>query len=265
MNINKSFKSLTAATIFSMVLSPLMPVVANAAPLDSVSPATSVTSPVSGSTVSGTVTITATASDIFSSCVVRIFGQSYDVSVLGSTHSGGNVFNCGTNMDAVYAAQHGTNVSRMQSYLIPSTYTGVTKVDFYVDGALIGTDTTSPYDFNWNTASTTNGSHSIQAKAFDGRNTGSSSIINVSVNNVGNPTPTPTPNPPPTTTTPSTTTIKYKNYKTIKELREVTKKLNKILKKERDQEMRGFITELINDINTKTQSYAFLESMEDDD
>jgi hypothetical protein len=44
---------------------------------------------------------------------------------------------------------------------------GVTKVEFYVDGALKATDTTAPYAFDWNTLSETPGSHTLKAVAYD--------------------------------------------------------------------------------------------------
>jgi hypothetical protein len=51
---------------------------------------------------------------------------------------------------------------------------GVTKVEFYVDGALASTDTASPFVFTWNTAGVSNGSHSLMAKAYDAANNVSS-------------------------------------------------------------------------------------------
>jgi len=61
---------------------------------------------------------------------------------------------------------------------------GVTKVEFYVDGALKSTDTTSPYSYSWDSSSVANGSHSLTAKAYDAAlNVGTSSAINVTVNN----------------------------------------------------------------------------------
>ena len=51
-------------------------------------------------------------------CIVTLFGQQYDVTTLRSTHSGGDIFKCGTDMTAVYQNRHGTNLSRMQPYLI---------------------------------------------------------------------------------------------------------------------------------------------------
>jgi len=93
---------------------------------DTTLPTVSVTSPTAGSTVSGTVSINATASD---------------------------------------------NV-------------GVTKVEFYVDGALRSTDTTSPYSWSWNTTTFANSAHTIVAKAYDAANNiGSSGNISVTVNN----------------------------------------------------------------------------------
>jgi fibronectin type 3 domain-containing protein len=95
-------------------------------PADSTAPTTSLTNPTSGASVSGTTTVTASASD---------------------------------------------NVA-------------VTKVDFYLDGALIASDTTAPYSFGWTTTASSNGSHSLQSKAYDAAsNTGSSSVVTVTVNN----------------------------------------------------------------------------------
>ena len=61
---------------------------------------------------------------------------------------------------------------------------GVKKVEFYVDGVLQTTDTTSPWSFKWNTASLTNGVHTLSAWAYDASgNMGQSSTISVSVFN----------------------------------------------------------------------------------
>lgn len=57
----------------------------------------------------------------------------------------------------------------------------VTKVEFYVDGALKGTDTSSPYSYSWD-ASLVTGSHSITAKAYDGVNPAvTSSAVSVTI------------------------------------------------------------------------------------
>jgi hypothetical protein len=94
---------------------------------DTTPPTTSITAPANGATVSGTVSVTASASD---------------------------------------------NV-------------GVSKVEFYLDGALKSTDTTSPYAWSWDTTTVTNASHTLVAKAYDAAgNVGTSATITVTVNNV---------------------------------------------------------------------------------
>ena len=95
---------------------------------DTTPPTTSITSPANGATVSGTVTVSANASD---------------------------------------------NV-------------GVSRVELYVDGALAGTDTSSPYQIAWNTTATSNGPHTLQTRAYDAAgNNGSSVSVGVTVNNGG--------------------------------------------------------------------------------
>lgn len=44
---------------------------------------------------------------------------------------------------------------------------GVSRVEFYVDGVLVGTDTTAAYSLSLNSTTLANGSHSLTAKAFD--------------------------------------------------------------------------------------------------
>jgi hypothetical protein len=43
----------------------------------------------------------------------------------------------------------------------------VARVEFYADGALIGTDTSSPYSVSWNTSTLASGAHTLSAKAYD--------------------------------------------------------------------------------------------------
>src|SRR5262249_46115084 len=60
----------------------------------------------------------------------------------------------------------------------------VTKVEFYLDGALQSTDTVSPYSWSWNTQTATNGAHALVAKAYDASpNIGTSATVNVTVSN----------------------------------------------------------------------------------
>lgn len=94
---------------------------------DTVAPATAITSPADGAVVSGTTTVTASASD---------------------------------------------NV-------------GVTNVEFYLDGVLQGSDTTSPFTWSWNTTAAANGLHNLSSRAYDAAgNNASSTTVTVTVNNV---------------------------------------------------------------------------------
>ena len=101
-------------------------------PPDTTPPSVSITSPAGGASVSGTTTISASASD---------------------------------------------NV-------------GVTRVDFFVDGVLLSSDTSSPYSASWNTTSATNATHSLTARAFDAANNQTTSgAVSVTVNNTAPPPP----------------------------------------------------------------------------
>jgi hypothetical protein len=61
---------------------------------------------------------------------------------------------------------------------------GVTRVEFYVDGALKGSDTASPWSYAFNSTSVANGTHALTAKAFDAAgNSTLSSPVSFSVNN----------------------------------------------------------------------------------
>ncbi len=59
---------------------------------------------------------------------------------------------------------------------------GVVKVEYYVDGALKGTATASPYTFAFNATTLTNGSHALIAKAYDAAgNVGTSAAVSFTV------------------------------------------------------------------------------------
>jgi len=99
---------------------------AGGSPSDTQPPTVSISAPASGATLTGTVSVTASASD---------------------------------------------NV-------------GVTKVEFYLDGALKSTDTTSPYAWSFDTTTAANGSHTLSAKAYDAAgNVGTSTSVSVTVSN----------------------------------------------------------------------------------
>jgi hypothetical protein len=61
---------------------------------------------------------------------------------------------------------------------------GITKVEFYLDGALQGTSTAAPYSWTWNTTASADGGHSLTTKAYDAAgNIGTSAPVSVTVDN----------------------------------------------------------------------------------
>lgn len=63
---------------------------------------------------------------------------------------------------------------------------GVAKVEFYVDGVLKSTDTSSPYTYSWDTTTASDASHALSAKAYDAAatpNSKTSASVSVNVDN----------------------------------------------------------------------------------
>ncbi len=58
---------------------------------------------------------------------------------------------------------------------------GVARVEFSVDGVLLGTDPSSPYTSTWNASAVTPGAHTIRAQAFNGAGLSSASSVSVTV------------------------------------------------------------------------------------
>lgn len=62
--------------------------------------------------------------------------------------------------------------------------TGVTRVDFWLDGGIVATRTSAPYAFSWDTSSAVDGEHLLEVRAHDAAgNTGSSGERTVTVAN----------------------------------------------------------------------------------
>ncbi len=65
----------------------------------------------------------------------------------------------------------------------------VDKVEFYVDGSLVGSSTAAPFSYTWNSALVANGGHTVTAKAYDDAgNTTTSPGAAFTVANYANPT-----------------------------------------------------------------------------
>jgi hypothetical protein len=189
---------------------------------DTTPPTTSITAPTSGATVSATTTVSASASDNVGVTKVEFYldgalqstdttsPYSWSWNTTASTNgshtlqskaydAAGNV-GSSTSISVTVSNSTGDTTPPTTSITAPtsgatvsatttvsasaSDNVGVTKVEFYLDGALQSTDTTSPYSWSWNTTTSANGSHSLQSKAYDAAgNVGSSTSISVTVSN----------------------------------------------------------------------------------
>jgi hypothetical protein len=88
-----------------------------------------------------------------------------------------------TTLPSVSASESGTSGTITLS-ATASDNVGVTKVEFYVDGVLKGTDTTAAYSMTLDSTLLANGSHTLTAKAYDAAgNVATSSAVGFSVSN----------------------------------------------------------------------------------
>jgi len=186
---------------------------------DTTAPTTSISSPANGSTLSGTATITAGASDnvgvskveIYANGTLLFAGNSSPYSYSWNTKSvangsyaliakaydaAGNVGQSGSVSVTVFndttvptvsitAPSAGSTVSGTVAVTASaSDNVGVSKVEIYRSGTLLSTVSASPYSYSWNTKSVTNGSYPLMAKAYDAAgNVGQSANVTVTVNN----------------------------------------------------------------------------------
>lgn len=93
-------------------------------------PKPTTTTKTGGVTTPSTPSAVPASSSASTKCIITLFGLQYDVTELRNTHSGGDVFNCGTDETQSYVKQHGSSVSRMSKYLvtnIASSATGSSK------------------------------------------------------------------------------------------------------------------------------------------
>jgi hypothetical protein len=89
---------------------------------------------------------------------------------------------------AITSPSSGSTVSGIVNIDVNATDdVGVARVEFYRAGTLIGSDTTAPFSFAWDTTAEPNNSTSLSAKAFDaaGNVTTSASVSNLNVLNAG--------------------------------------------------------------------------------
>ncbi|WEN14189.1 Ig-like domain-containing protein [Rhodanobacter sp. AS-Z3] len=108
-------------------------------------------------------------------------GSSNSVGFSVSNSSGGS----DTTAPTVSASESGSSGS-ITLKAAASDNVGVARVEFYVDGALKGTDTSSPYSVTLDSTTLSNGTHALMARAYDAAgNVGTSGSVNFSLSNGG--------------------------------------------------------------------------------
>jgi sulfur relay (sulfurtransferase) DsrF/TusC family protein len=196
---------------------------------DTTTPTVSVIIPANNATVSGTVMISASASDNVGVSKVEFYEDgvlltatnvapySYNwntATVANGTHSlTAKAYDASTNVGqssivavtvsnssldttastvSITAPANNATVRGTVSVIASATDNiGVVKVEFYVNGVLKKTDTAAPYTFNWNTTTLVDGSYTLLAKAYDAANNiGQSSNVTVTLNNPDTTAPT---------------------------------------------------------------------------
>lgn len=65
-----------------------------------------------------TATPKVTARPTAKPCIVTVNGSKYDVTSLRKSHSGGNIFVCGTNMTSTFQSMHGNDYNIIRKYKI---------------------------------------------------------------------------------------------------------------------------------------------------
>lgn len=187
--------------------------IANAA--DTTPPTVSLTAPANGATVSGTITVSATASDnvavnkvsfyVDNVLFANVSTSPYSTSLNTNNYSNGTrvikatAFDNANNQTSSTASVTFSNVSdttpptisitspasgtkvrnTIKIYVNASDNVGVTKVELYVDGSLASSSSTAPFTTSWNPKQAATGNHTIYCKAYDaaGNTANSASIV----------------------------------------------------------------------------------------
>ena len=196
---------------------------------DTTPPTASITSPANNATVSGTMTVSATASDNvamgsvqlqvdganvgstdtsspynFSWNTTSVSNGSHTLTTVAKDAAGNSatsasvkvtVNNSDTTPPTVSITSPANNATVSGSVTVSATASdnvGVASIQLQVDGANVGSaDTSSPYNFSWNTTSVSNASHTLTAVAKDAAgNTTTSASVRVTVNNADTTPPT---------------------------------------------------------------------------
>jgi hypothetical protein len=120
----------------------------------------------------------------------RMYGFRFDGSII--TTGGGPAPPPGTSGDttpptaAIQAPTGGTVSGNVAVQVTANDDVGVTRVELYANGVLVGADNAAPYAFSWNSATVSNGSVQLLVRAHDAAgNVGTSSVVTVVASNAG--------------------------------------------------------------------------------
>ncbi len=79
---------------------------------------------------------------------------------------------------------NGSTVTGTQTVNVSATdAVGVTKAELYVGGTLLGSDTSAPFSFVWDTTTAVNGTKTVEARAYDAAGNIGTASVNVTVDN----------------------------------------------------------------------------------
>lgn len=137
----------------------------------------------------GSTTVCGTTGSYLSD--VNLCASYYQAKFFGLTGGGGGTGDTTPPTVNLTAPANGATVSGTVTLTASaSDAVGVTRVEFYVDGALAGSDSAAPFELAWSSTSVANGSHSLSAKAFDAAgNSATDADTSVTVSNSGTSTP----------------------------------------------------------------------------
>lgn len=226
-NSNNTFSGSTPAdqwyAIDDLVVSttaiPADYVIGGGTTVDTTAPTTSISSPANNATVSGTVSVTANASDnvgvarveyyvngslkstdtsapyLYAWDTSSVTAGSYTLMTKAYDAAGnsGQSANIGVTVVKDTTPPTVTLSNPVNNAILSGTATlaanasdniGVSRVEFYSNGTLVSATNVTPYSYSWNTTSVANGAYTLTAKAYDASNNiGQSSNISVTVNN----------------------------------------------------------------------------------
>ena len=190
---------------------------------DKTAPTVTLASPATNSTVTGTTVINAAASDdravtrvdyflngaLRASSNTSLYGFAWDTKadnnggytiVARAYDAAGNmgesspvtvtVFNdTAAPAVSIVSPANGCAAGTVAVLAHASDNVGVSKMEFYLNGALQSSATTAPYGFNWNTTAFANGTYTLSVKAYDeAGNVGESSVTVAVLNDTTAPT-----------------------------------------------------------------------------